>query len=62
MHSGLCHDERAISFFAWFIGDVDVPTLLEYVRGFPQRGHQTGVSPPDDLGDRVHQLMDSLLV
>ena len=61
MYPGLCHDERVISFFAWFIGEVDVPTLLEYVRAFPQRDRQTGVSPPDALDDQVHQLMESQL-
>ena len=55
-------DEMVISlFFAWVVGDVDVSTLLEYVRAFPQRGGQASVAPPDVLGEQVHQLMESQL-
>ena len=48
-------------FFAWVVGDVDVSTLLEYVRAFPQRGGQASVAPPNVLGEQVHQLMESQL-
>ena len=48
-------------FFSWVLGDVDVSTLLEYVRAFPQRGGQASVAPPDVLGEQVQQLMESQL-
>ena len=48
-------------FFSRVVGDVDVSTLLEYIRAFPQRGGQTSEAPPAVLGEQVHQLMESQL-
>ena len=48
-------------FFAWVVGDVDVSTLLEYIRAFPQRGGQASEAPPAVLGEQVHQMMESQL-
>ena len=54
--------EMVISlFFAWVVGDVDVSTLLEYIRAFPQRGGQASEPPPAVLGEQVHQMMESQL-
>ena len=54
--------EMVISlFFALVVGDVDVSTLLEYIRAFPQRGGQASEAPPAVLGEQVHQMMESQL-
>ena len=53
------HEQVLIPSFASFVGDVDVPTLLDYIRAFPRGDRQAGVAPPDGVGERVHQLMDA---